>query len=247
VSTTRFLGLVFFSASLHAQFSNAPSVSVSGELRSHGDIASNDLLVEVYDSRTNSVVQRVPVSRGQFELDRVPVGSYSVRLVTAPGEPPIVEELHQFEPGGGPLILDLPERVNARPISGIVSLRELEHPIPKKALREAYEGQQLAHDHDFAKAIAKFEKAIQIDPTYRDAHLNLGVQYARVGRTAEAHAEFQKALDIGPPAAPIYANLALISIALGRLPEAETFAHEALKLDANNSAAQRVLQNAFTH
>ena len=82
--------------------------------------------------RSNSIVEREPVSHGQFELDHVPVGSFSVRLVTAPGEAPLLEEYHQFEPGGAPLVLELPERAGNKPISGLVSLRDLQHPIPRK-------------------------------------------------------------------------------------------------------------------
>ena len=135
----------------------------------------------------------------------------------------------------------LPERAANRPVSGFVSLRDLQHPIPKKALREAYEAQQFSRANNIPKAIAKLESAIRIDPAYRDAHLNLGVQYVRVGRTADARAEFQKALDIGPPAAPLYIDLALASSALGDYPAAETFAHKAQELAPGDATAQRVL------
>lgn len=241
MSTSRFFGIIFFSASLYAQFSSS-NLSITGELRSHGNAVMSDFLVEVYDVRSNTVVERAPVSHGQFELDHVPAGGFSVRLLAAPGEPPIVEQYYQFAPGGAPLILDLPERAGSKPISGVVSLRELEHPIPKKALKEAYEGQQLSLANDVPKAIAKLENAIRIAPSYRDAHVNLGVQYARVGRIADALCEFQKALDIGPPAAPIYADLALTSAKLKQFREAEAFARKALELEPENSTAQRVLQ-----
>lgn len=247
MSAARFFGIICFSASLYAQFSAAPGVSVSGELRSHGDAASNEFLVEIYDARSNHMLERVPVNRGQFELDNVPAGSYTVRLVTAPGEAPIVEEFHQFGPGSAPLVLDLPERASDNPISGIVSLRDLEHPIPKKALREAYEAQQFARASNLPKAIAKLESAIRIYPAYRDAHLNLGAEYARAGRISDARAEFQKALDIGPPVSPIYADLALISVALHQNREAEEFARKALELDAANAAARKVLEAVAQH
>lgn len=246
-STARFFGIICFSASLYAQFSAAPGVSITGELRSHGDAASNDFLIEIYDARTNHMIERVPVNRGQFELDNVPVGEYAVRLVTAPGEPPIVEEFHLFEPGGAPLVLDLPERASNKPISGFVALRDLEHPIPKKALRDAYQAQQFARANNLPKAIAKLEDAVRIYPTYRDAHVNLGAEYARVGRIADARAEFQEALDIGPPVSPIYADLALISLALHQNREAEEFARKALELDPANAGAQKVLESALTH
>jgi hypothetical protein len=103
--------------SLYAQFPSAGGISVTDELRSHGDAGSNDLLVELYDARTNHVIERAPVNHGQFELENIPPGSYAVRLVTAPGEAPIVEKYHQFEQGGAELVLTLPERDSGKPIS----------------------------------------------------------------------------------------------------------------------------------
>ena len=139
---------------------------------------------------------------------------------------------------------DWPEPPQPQPISGLVSLRELQHPVSKKALRAAYDGQQLAKANKIPQAIAKLEKAVRIDPSYRDAHCNLGVEYARAKRFTDAHAEFQKALDIGPPAAPIYADLALTSVAEGSFAQAVTFARKALALDPADSAARLLLKAA---
>jgi tetratricopeptide (TPR) repeat protein len=166
----------------------------------------------------------------QFDQDRVPVGSRPIWMTTASGETSVVEQT--------------PEPAAPRPASGIVSLRELQHPVPKKAIQAAYQAQQLAHAGNLPKAIAKFEKAIRIAPEYRDAHLDLGVQYARTGRTADARIEFQKALDIGPPVAPVYVDLALTSLALRQYREARTFARKALELDPTNSGAQRAREYA---
>ena len=142
------------------------------------------------------------------------------------------------------VIPDWPAPSQPKPISAVVSLRELQHPISNKALRAAYDAQQLANAGKIPQAIAKLEKAIRIDPGYRDAHCNLGVMYARVGRIADARAEFQKALAIGTAAAPIYADLALASAASGEFIEAETFARQALRLDPADKVAQMLLENA---
>lgn len=141
------------------------------------------------------------------------------------------------------LVPDWPERPEREPISGVVSLRELQHPVSKKALRAAYQAQQFTDAHNIPKAIAQLEKAVRIDPSYRDAHCNLGVLYARVGRITDADAELRKALEIGPPAAPIYFNLALTSAAAGELSEARVFARKALELDPANLPAQHLLQD----
>jgi tetratricopeptide (TPR) repeat protein len=150
-----------------------------------------------------------------------------------------------FEGAMAPVVPDWPQPQPPEPPAGAVSLRELEHPIAKKALRAAYEGEQFSQAHNIPKAIEKLEKAVQIDPSYRDGHCNLGVQYARAGRFADARAQFQKALDIGPPAAPIYSNLALTLIAAGKIREAQDLARKALDLDPGNQPAQRIAQAIF--
>ncbi|MGP0074371.1 MAG: tetratricopeptide repeat protein [Bryobacteraceae bacterium] len=163
-----------------------------------------------------------------------PTNRFLSPVLSASGDNPIADDFPPFASDPGP-------------ISGVVSLRELEHPVSAKALREAYQAQELTLSKKFSKAIAKLEEVIRIAPQYRDAHLNLGVLYARNGRTAEARTQFQKALDIGPPAAPIYTDLALTSLAIGQYREAEELAHKALQLDPADNGAQLALQYALTH
>ncbi len=170
---------------------------------------------------------------------------YSIPMRTASGENSLGYD--PFDPHAEQLVPDFSAPSARQPISGLVSLHDLQHPIPKKAIRAAYQAQRLADANKVDKAIAKFEDAIRIYPAFRDAHLNLGVQYARLGRAAEARAEFQKALDIGPPAAPIYNDLALISLNSHQYRDAENFARQALKMDPGNGSAQAVLKTALTH
>ena len=174
-------------------------------------------------------------------------GAHSTPLLSASGEHPIGEESQEFEPGNSPLVLNWPGRSGVVATSNVVSLHDLEHPIPEKAIREAYKAQQLARAQNIPKAIAKLEHAIRLAPSYRDAHANLGVQYARLGRENDARAEFQKAIDIGPPIAPVYANMALVSLTLHLSQEADAFAHKALELDPGNRTAQKVLQFMPSH
>jgi tetratricopeptide (TPR) repeat protein len=170
---------------------------------------------------------------------------YSVPMRTAAGEKSL--GFDAFVTGAEATVSDFPGPAAPKPISGLVSVRELQHPIPKKAIRAAYQAQRLADANQVEKAIAKFEDAIHIYPAFRDAHLNLGVMYARVGRDAEARTEFQKALDVGPPAAPIYNDLALISLNFHQFHDAEDFARQALALDPGNGSARAVLKMALTH
>ncbi len=146
-----------------------------------------------------------------------------------------------------PLTVELSEPAPAKPISGVVSLRQLQHPPSKKAIRLFQEARRYSQAHDTAKAIGKLEEAIQIAPSFTEAHQNLGVQYARSGRTAEAMTQFETALEIGPPDAKAYSNLGWCYVRLRQYREAENLARRALSLDPNNGPARTLLQVASNH
>jgi tetratricopeptide (TPR) repeat protein len=140
----------------------------------------------------------------------------------------------------------IPELNDARnkPISGLVSVNQLQHPPSKKAIRLLIDAQRYSQAHDTARAAEKLRQAIRLDPSFREAHLNLGVQYARTSQISEAMAEFQRALDIGPPDAKAYSNLAYCYIRIGAFQEAEDAAGRALHLEPANAPAQQLYRVA---
>lgn len=54
-------------------------------------------------------------------------------------------------------------------------------------------GNLLLEDGDLAGAIARFERAIRLDPDFPEAHHNLGVAYRRAGRRSDAVRELRRA------------------------------------------------------
>jgi tetratricopeptide (TPR) repeat protein len=249
VSFNKFITLFFLSAVLFAQMAQPGGESgFTGEIESATPMSLNSLYVELYDTRSHVVVERSSVSSdGRFQFYHGDAASrYTVRVVTAPGEDPLLEEPSRMGMGNS-LVLRLPEQKTSQPVSGKVSLEQLQHPIPKLAIRAAKEAERYSEAHDTAKAISKLEQAVRIAPNYRDGHSNLGVQYARAGRLAEALAQFHFALDIGPANALIYSNLALALLTLKQFRDGEEFARRAVELEPENAIAQRLLRYARAH
>jgi hypothetical protein len=249
VSFNKFITPFFFSAVLFAQMPpEGGQLGFAGEVQSANPVSLNTLYVELYDTRSHVVVERSSVSSdGRFRFYHGDAASgYTVRVVTAPGEDPLLEESPRMGMGNS-LVLRLPEQKISQPVAGKVSVRELEHPIPKQAIRAAKEAERYSEAHDTVKAIAKLEQAVRIAPYYRDGHSNLGVQYARVGRLAEALAQFHFALDIGPVNALIYSNLALALLTLKQFRDGEEFARKAVALEPENAIAQKLLRYAMAH
>jgi tetratricopeptide (TPR) repeat protein len=248
VFNQKFIAIAFFSAGLFAQPPLDEGMTLSGEIQSSGATHFVALYVELYDPRSHLIVDRAPVATdGSFRFYHATVGWHDVRVVSAPNDPPLFQESHQIGQYNSPLVLHLPEQKVERPASGKVSLHELEHPTPKRAMRAALDAERFSQAHDFAKAIEKLEEAIRIAPSFRDARANLGVQYARVGRMTEALAQFQQALEIGPPDVIVCSNLSFVYIKLGHFREAEAFARQAVALDPANSKAQMLLRFASSH
>jgi tetratricopeptide (TPR) repeat protein len=185
-----------------------------------------------------------------FKLPFSAIVFYSASLYAQfPLVPPHVPAVATFTPSGQRPIFDEfpPLPSDPKPITGVVSVHELQHPIPRKAAQKAFDAQKLVNRNKIPQAIAKLEEAIRIAPEYRDAHWNLGALYGRLGRFAEAQAQFQKAIDIGPPASAIYFNLALISLETRAYGEARIWAEKALKLDPANGRAKQVREIALNH
>jgi tetratricopeptide (TPR) repeat protein len=107
------------------------------------------------------------------------------------------------------------------------------------------EASRYAQKNEPLKAVAKLEEAVRIDPEFRDAHTNLGTEYARAGRVDEAVQHFRRALEIGPPDVIIYSNLSWACLAQRRVSEAEEFGRKAIALDAANAKAHLMLGTAL--
>jgi tetratricopeptide (TPR) repeat protein len=241
--SVKYLAIMIFTAGAFAQAPLADGVGVYGEVQGASSSQLSRLYVELYGSENPGQVERAPLGLdGSFHFDNVPPGNYRVRVMGEPGGDPVMEEFHQLDGFNAPLRLDLPSRPAAKPISATVSLWDLQHPVPKKALRDFNQARKYSHARESAKAIAKLEEAVRIAPDFRDAHINLGVQYARTRRYAEAAAQFETAGKLGPPKAVVYSNLAWVQAAQHQIPEAVASARQALRLAPETAQARQLLE-----
>src|SRR5437764_11882286 len=77
----------------------------------------------------------------------------------------------------------------------------------QSALARNTEGLELLREGDPGKAAEKFRNALKLDPTFADAHLNLGSVLLQSGSTDAAIGEFQAAIRLQPRAAEAHLNL----------------------------------------
>jgi len=88
------------------------------------------------------------------------------------------------------------------------------------------------------EAIPRFRKAIQLQPDYAEAHLNMGVALAEGAKWEEAVAEYKKAIALPTLSTPHVAhqNLGLALYHMKRYREAEDSLRFAISLDPHMAA-----------
>ncbi|HSC70285.1 MAG TPA: tetratricopeptide repeat protein, partial [Candidatus Methylomirabilis sp.] len=75
-----------------------------------------------------------------------------------------------------------------------------------EAIKRNNFGAELSKQGRLEEAIVELRSAIQADPGYAAAHLNLAYVYDRLGRADEAIAAYQKAIALDPKNAAAFNN-----------------------------------------
>ena len=86
------------------------------------------------------------------------------------------------------------------------------------------------------EAIAEFQKELQIQPEFVEAHNNLGIALTSKGELDGALAHFQKALELDPQLPKVHHNIAMILLRQGQLDQA--IAHLQKELQVNPASAE---------
>ena len=97
---------------------------------------------------------------------------------------------------------------------------------------------------NWTRQLTEFQKALEINPNYEEAHSNLGLALFQKGQLDEAVAQYQKALEINPNSFVTHCNLGLVLFQKGEPDEAITQFQEALRLKPDFSPAQDNLAKA---
>jgi Flp pilus assembly protein TadD len=94
----------------------------------------------------------------------------------------------------------------------------------------------------FAEAVDILQTAVQLKPTWRELHYNLGYASAQLGRTNEAISHLRNALDRDPNYVPTYTALAELLSGRGEMDEARRVLSHALSLSPADPRATALLK-----
>ncbi len=126
-----------------------------------------------------------------------------------------------------------------RPQAESISVHELL--LPAGAVKEFQRSEKAVRSGDFRSAAEHLRNAIQIAPSFVQAHNNLGAAYIQLNEYESGVAEFRAAIALDPKIEESHRNLGLGLFLLRRYPEAELAARQALQLDSQRSSARYTL------
>jgi Flp pilus assembly protein TadD len=106
-------------------------------------------------------------------------------------------------------------------------------------------GRALALTGESDEAIARLRKAVEIDPEFAAAHMNLGYALDKKGNLDEAIVQFRRTLELTPGSAAARYNLASLLARKGNLAEAIAQYRKVLEADPGNGEARYYLCKAL--
>jgi tetratricopeptide (TPR) repeat protein len=134
--------------------------------------------------------------------------------------------------GDDEVSLEAPGSVGNRlKASETVTLHELSHHVPGRAVKEYHFALKATSEGDRESAIAHYQKAIAADPEFLAAINNLAAINLDLNRVDVAIEEFIKAIAVDPHASRPQINLALAYLRKGLFADAERAARRAVDLD----------------
>lgn len=113
-----------------------------------------------------------------------------------------------------------------------------------EALQRNNLGASLLEQGKAAEAITELRKAVELDPDYAAAHLNLAFAYDSQGRIEEAIGHYQTVIELEPGNLFAHNNLGVLYDKQGRYEEAIAAFEQVLQIDPSNATARQNLENA---
>jgi len=92
---------------------------------------------------------------------------------------------------------------------------------------------------NYAEAIHEFDKAINLNPNYKEAYLDRGASKANLGQNEGAISDYQKAEELGLNTSVLYSNWGIAYYKLKQTEKALNYLEKAIKIDPKNGNAYR--------
>lgn len=178
--------------------------------------------------REKSSKQKVQVSTsGNFEFEAVPAGEYRFRVKDRSGAV-ILDQTQSLTGKNDFVFLVIRDPKIEVAAHDTISFAALQHKTPSRAWGVYRQAQKAGAAGDVQKAVQLLQDALVIDPDFPEAHSDLAVRYAKMGRVEEGLQHAQIAFNLNPGLTEAGCNLAMFLVSLKQYKDAEIAARRML-------------------
>jgi tetratricopeptide (TPR) repeat protein len=108
-------------------------------------------------------------------------------------------------------------------------------------------GLEMAQGGNLSGAIQEYQRAVELDPSLVQAHIDLIQLFARAGKSDQAEEEYRTAVRLDPNRAECYYNYGVLMFGLKKLAEAEQAYRRAVELNPEYAEAHNNLGYLLEH
>lgn len=220
----------------------------AAEFRGHveGGFGSYDgLVVEVTNLLDRTIRERADVaSDGTFGFRSIPEGDYEVRVTTLYGSE-LTSTVTSVGPSNTQFEIRLQQATLQKPISGTVSIQQLNHPLSRQVRKLLEGGQRMLEEKHYDEAVARFREAVRNDPKCPQARASLALALTKTEDWNTAVEEYRAAIALDPGNSILHSNLSVALVVQNRYGEAGSEASTAIKLDSRNARAHYIIASVL--
>jgi tetratricopeptide (TPR) repeat protein len=212
------------------------------EIAVHGQISTGsspvgNWTIELCSLSSGELLKTYAGWNGAFELRRLTPGEHKLRVVDANGRV-LHDEIVSLQRDDETVsILLQVENMGNRGQGQTVSVQQLQHKVPRKAIKEIEKGRADLDKRQFSRAMVHLKAAVAADPAFADAYNDLGVAHYELEEYKESLEQFRKAVEIAPGHELANNNVCLVLLKTGRYAEAGQAAHSVLKRGSGSAMA----------
>jgi tetratricopeptide (TPR) repeat protein len=214
------------------------SFPISGLITGPSASDMAQLRVELVDPNSRIVrAESIVSASGLFSFGAMPSGAYELRVSSVLGGMLHTRDIHTNAHQQVQIVLS----PVTRPAVAPVSLRRLQHQVPKQARKKMEAAEKLFREGKKFEAYENVQAAVAIDPDYFEALSNLGALELIANEPAKASVHLAKALEIEPAASLVAANLSAAHLLLDHFAEAEAAARQSIRANPNFGRSRYLL------
>jgi tetratricopeptide (TPR) repeat protein len=231
------LPLVFLLASANTTVAAQRDQVISGRLIfDNGEFSCDRCIVSLLANGIRPVAVAYADLSGHFMFTGVPRGVYTIH-VELDGFQDVNQNIETGEGEANILVTLLRKPAVQSTGAQIVNISEFKELYPRKAVSNFEKGIDELKKNKTDQAIQYFRQAVELAPTFYEAHNQLGIAYRDAGRTDDAEREFLKAHELNSTGIGPLLNLTSLYLAENKPDRAVKTGEEAVKANSHSAPA----------